>query len=246
MKKLIFILAFMLFFSPIIFTPNISVAQAENIYLRVINDETPFYLDNKGENLLFYLPYTYYVKIINYGKDYTHVECYGLSNTGLDGYVPNDILFDDGLEVINPYPDVKIQTAKTCVLYKNSNLSEEIQFIFPDRQLDYYGKYSFTNGENLYYVGYNSKLGYVKEQDVVPFIIENHPNPLTFLSHETPDETPTEQNQPQNKEEANNESLRWIIIACLIIAGIISIIVVVSKKPQKEKFSSYYDENEFE
>ena len=43
-----------------------------------------------------------------------------------------------------------------------------LQYIFPEREMIYYGKLSSPQGI-IYYVSYNDKLGYVKESNVYPF-----------------------------------------------------------------------------
>lgn len=249
MKKVIILIS-TIFFSFVSIFASLSPKKvnAENYYLRVINENTPFYVDANGQSLLFYLPYTYYVKIINYGKEYTHVECYGTFTAGLDGYVPNDLLFDDGLEVSNPYPNIELTTSTTCILFADFNLKQQQQFIFANRSLNYYGTYTAPNGEILYYVGYNERLGYVKESQVMPFTIPNHPNPLTFIVPEE-EENPL----PENDNDKNMESyekvdpFHWIILGLLILAGLISIVIVVTGKQRNNKTAiSYYEENDYE
>ena len=65
---------------------------AQSEYRRVINDTTPFYKSTLDENPLFYLPYTYYVKVISQNDNFCHVEINGENGqTGRDGFVlPNN------------------------------------------------------------------------------------------------------------------------------------------------------------
>jgi hypothetical protein len=94
----------------------------------------------------------------------------------------------------------------------------------------------------LYFVGYNSRLGYVKETDLYPFTVPNHPNELSFLTPEQPS------NNPQPAPEQNNDffSLKAIIVLCLIFAGIIALFIALKVKPEKNVAISYYDENDYE
>lgn len=211
-------------------------------YLRVINDSTPFYKNANETTPLFYLPYTYYVKPLGTVGTLTHVECYGNGGIAtIDGYVPTDLLFDDGLSVVNPYVVLELTTANTAVLYKDTSLTEPMQYLFAERQLKYYGNMTVGN-ERAYYVSYNDKLGYVKESDVYPFLIADHPNELTFLPQETPDQPIIE-----NPSETNDLfALKITIFVCLIFAGIIALIIALKGKPSKKIAVGYYDDNDYE
>lgn len=211
-------------------------------YLRVITEDTPFYQSPTDKGPLFYLPYTYYVKALETVDGFVHVECYGQGGiAGLDGYVPLGYLFDDGLTVANPFVVLEITTVNTAILYADSTLLEPLQYLFANRELKYYG--SITSGEeNLYYVSYNNRLGYVRESDVFPFSIANHPNELTFIIPEEP--IPEE--QPQVNSEQDFFTLKMVIIACLVFAGIMALVVALNKKPNKSVAVGYYDDNDYE
>ena len=213
-------------------------------YLRIITDDTPFYADKSAETPLFYLPYTYYVRVISRGELFSHVE-YGSGGAAIDGFVPTGKLFYDGLPVENPFPDVKTLTANTAVLYKTAALSDTVQFVFEGRELYLYGKYPSPQGKILYYVGYNDKLGYVKEEDILPFTIKNHPNELTFLPPE-PEPVPEPETTPEEKQKDPVFTLRIAIFAVLGLAGVIALIVALNKKPKPSPAASYYDENDYE
>ncbi|MBE5737405.1 MAG: hypothetical protein E7348_03300 [Clostridiales bacterium] len=244
MKKLCTLTAFLTFFINIttyFFNPTITFAQST--YLRVINNETPFYQNVNDTEPCFYLPYTYYVKVLDNFESLTHVEIHGKNGiAGIDGYVPTDDLFDDGLEVINPFLCLDITTAGTTVLYQDRYLVTPSQYIFAQRKLKYYGHISSENG-NIYYVSYNNKLGYVKESDILPFAIQNHPNELTFIVQPSP---PVEEEQYENT--SNNSDffgLKSVIIVCLLFAGLIALFIALGKKNDNRK-SNYYEENDYE
>ncbi len=250
MKRLYFLfLSLVLLFSGFS-APNIYAEATVNIYnapsyLRVINSNTPFYKNASDVNPLFYLPYTYYVKVLGEIGSFWHVECYGTSNTiAVDGFVPKDLLFNDNLPVLNPYLSLTVTTAKTAVLYAEPDLSVYTQYIFSERNLIYLGEYP-TNTEKLYFVSYNGKLGYVKESDVYPFLIANHPNELTFLT--PPEEQTPSENQNSNTVGLENYfSLKIIIIVCLIFAGIVGLFIALKVKPTRSVTAHYYDENDYE
>ncbi len=228
-------------------TANVNIASAESIYLRVINEDSIFYANADESSPLFFLPYTYYVKVLGQTGGFYHVECYGTDgNAALDGYVKKENLFDDGLIVNSPFASIKITTAQTTVLYADASLQTPIQYLFAERQLKFYGSYSF-NEEKSYYVGYNGRLGYVKESDIYPFTLALHPNELTFLPPEI-DQTLNPEENPNNNNQNSDEhfSLKIIIIICLLFAGIVALFVALNKKPSNNFVSKYYDENDYE
>lgn len=244
MKKFI-IIAIVFLFLPFL-TPSVYVkAETGFEYGRIITDDTPFYSDADGVNLLFYLPYTYYVKIAEKGEILSHVEMYGENEIPLiDGYVPTEKLFFDGLKVKNPYPSVTLDTLDTSVLYRDRNFSSPVCYIFSQRTLNYVGRITDANGNFYYYVSYNNRLGYVSEDAVAPFTLPDHPNELTFIpSQET--EQPTDET-PSDTTADDFFSLKVSIVVCLAFAGLTALFIVLKKKDKRSVAISYYDENDYE
>ena len=227
------------FYPPVKISANASTSE----YRRIITDDTPFFSDPEGINLLFYLPYSYYVKVLQINPVLSHVECFGTGGSiTLDGYVPTDMLFNDDQPVQNPYMEKKITSVSTAVLYSDATLSTPLQYVFSSRQLIYYGNATAVDGSILFFVSYNNRLGYVKENTIMPFIVDLHPNPLTFLQPEPEPEQPDE--QPTNTPTTNS-TLSIVIVVCLTLAGIVALFVAVKNKP-KAVNTNYYDENEYE
>jgi hypothetical protein len=252
MKKTAFLVIIMTILC--LFIPNAKIVNANYDlgYARIVNEETPFYSDDAGQNLLFYLPYTYYVKVINANENFYHIEYGGYSsNPIIDGYAPKDALLFDGLTIDSPYPSVIVSSSSSCALYESAQMSNPLKHIFKDRIIKPYGLNYANNGEIIYYVSYNDTLGYVYESDLFPFTIENHKNPLTFLTPEPEQNSPTispstPQQNPEN-EKNNFFSLRIVIIICLGFAGVLALIFSLRSATKKTPdFSSYYEENDYE
>ncbi len=220
----------------------------EQKYLRVITKNAPFYLsENKTEELCC-LPYTYYVLLLNETENFYHVQICQSGAPSIDGYVEKQHLFNDGLQVTSPYPNVNVTTAKPTPIYNDSSFNTIDSFVFAGRNLNYYGYVNKPDGKYAYLISYGDKLGYVKEEDLSPFSFENHPNPLTFLPTENPPlEVPTVDNSTAipNTPTSDNNVIKILVIGCLVLAGIIAL--VISFKPRKKSpATSYYDENEYE
>ena len=226
------------------FSFNVKPAYADALFARITTENTPFYPTESSTQPLFYLPYTYYVKVLRSGEQFTHVECYGDGDTAaIDGFVPTEMLFFDGLSVQNPFVVLQLTTVNTAVLYEDAALTKQTQYIFENRKLNYYGFVETSSGK-AYFVSYNDRLGYIKETDVYPFSIPNHPNELTFLTPEVP-ETPPIENSPQ-QSGSDFFGLKVAIIICILFAGVVALFFALSKRPDKKIAATYYDDNEYE
>ena len=230
-----------------IFSTPFSSVKADEKFLRIVDSNTPFYTSITDTEPLFYLPYTYYVKVLSNDNAFVHVECrIDDLSPAIDGYVPKGLLFSDELTVVKPYVNVKIKTLSTAILFEESTLTTPLQYVFADRELTYFGCYVNKGGINLFYVSYNNRLGYIKESDVYPFAIENHPNELTFITPEEPSiENPNATITPSNTEK-DLLSIKIIIISCLVLGGVVALIFAFKAKPNRYSSCTVYDENEFE
>ncbi len=244
MKKFIIFPLILLAVTILIYPLPLVTVKAADSYLRVITDDTPFYKNVADQTPTFYLPYTYYVKNLGSIDEFTHVEVYGQNGVAaIDGFVPTDMLFYDGLSVDNPFVSLSLKTQNTAILYADIALTQPVLYLFDDRTLSYYGKASL-DGKNIYYVGYNDRLGYVKEDNVYPFSIPNHPNELTFIVPEEPVVPPKNEQLDPTKDDY--VVLKAAIVVCLILAGVIALVFVVKNRPNKNVAISFYDDNDYE
>ncbi len=245
MKKLLKLLTISLSIITFAFPFAPKKVSADSGYLRVITADTPFYSSETDTEPLFFLPYTYYVRILKETLNFYHVEyCAENGMLGIDGYVPKDMLFDDGLSAETRYPEIYLTTSSSTVLYSDKELTLSEQYVFSGRKLSYYGQYLSPSGEVIFFVRYNNRLGYVTEEAVVPFTVPDHPNPLTFIPEPEP-ETPEEEPTITEKSTYKGETLRYLIIGCLAFAGIIALVIAFKNKPQRA-VNGYYEENEYE
>ena len=100
---------------------DVNASVIKGSYMRVINHTTCFYRTPQDTTALFYLPYTYYVKVLNKDGDYLHVECYGNGNTPrIDGYVLEQDLYFDNLLVIEPYLNLSLTTLSLKIFQRPS------------------------------------------------------------------------------------------------------------------------------
>ena len=240
MKKFIFtLIAVTLFFN--FYINEIPVYANQPSYARIVTEGVAFCKNPDGE-VVFCLPYSYYVKVLQVGYPYSHVEVYGENDQGstLDGFVLTSELVLDNFGIDKPYLDLVITTATTTNLYQNANLTKIERSIFEGRKLIYYGYLLDDFGEYVYYVKYNDQVGYVKESYITPFTIPLHEIPIVIEPEPLP-ETPPETPKPQK----NLDALKIAIILCLSLAGVI--VLVAFFKPKKQVvLTNYYDENDYE
>ncbi len=244
MKRILYILLiiFLLF-------PKSYVKADSGTYYRIIKEDAKLYETTSKKTVLFILPYTYYVKVLGEKGDLYKIEIYGEdSSPSFFGYTEKENLMLETLEVFNPYPNIEITTSNSTILYSDGKCTDKLNYIFPDRNLTYYGKVINNDMTTSYLVVYGEKLGYIKEDAVYPFTVSYHPNPLTFLVEEEEEVQETVKKE-ENKEEtnySNNDLLKIGIISCLIVAGVLGLYVALRKKEKKAKTVNYYDENEYE
>ena len=241
MKKFIFTLLFcaMVFNSCFCVATN-SFAYEDN-YGRVVTEGVGFYKNPNPTDLVFYLPYSYYVKVLEVGEPYSLVEVYGKNDQGvtLDGYVLTSEILLDNYGIERPFLDLTVTTATTTNLYADANLSRISRSIFEGRKLTYYGYILDDFGGYIYFVKYNDQTGYVKESAIAPFTVPLHEIPVIIESPEPPEETPLPQ------QNSSLDGLKTAIIVCLCLASII--IAVAFFKPKKQPtVINYYDENDYE
>ncbi len=245
MKK---ILIFTILISVVIHTFPIRQAYADtNKYLRITDETAGFYSNQSMTDFICCLPYTYYVKILEDLGDVCHVQCYdGTGAPALDGYMNKSDLFSDDLDKSSPYCVKKIKTSTTTPFYTSLNSNEPTMHIFKDRELNYYGFVLNPNGSIYYFVNYNGKAGYVNEEFITPFTINNHPNPLSFIIPEVEQETPTPEENVPKKEDTEimteQNIIRMVVILLIIIAGFIA--VFISRNPKKRNYTEYTDSDE--
>lgn len=241
MKKIVLFL--ILIFLPL---PNIHVKAESSSYYRVIKENANFYETIDKSSVLFILPYTYYVKVLGEKGNLYKIEVYGEgSSPSFFGYTEKENLMLETMEVLSPYPNVQITTAMSTILYSDSYCTDKLNYIFPERNLTYYGSVENIDGSLSYLILYGDKLGYIKESAVYPFTFPNHPNPLTFLKEEENTETLATDTE-EKTNYSNNDLIKIGIFCSLLVAGILGLYVALRKKDKKTKTVNYYDENEYE
>ena len=190
-RPALFTFYFLLFTLTVIFTSRLSPLTplaAEDIpYARVLKDNVCFYKSADERSALFYVPPTYYVKIIGESGDYFNVE-YQYSNqyyTALFGYVKKSEV--NIAKTMPSYPVyagavLRIVANSAEITEKAEDGSPAIASALKEQEVSYYGRvYNGVNKTYYYYVKFYNIFGYVKSQSCSAADIANHPDPLINL-----------------------------------------------------------------
>lgn len=207
-----------------------SVYATAEVYSQCKTDNVKFYKDSTIESFMFFLPKSYYVKVLNEGATFTHVECYGQNVLApyIDGYILTaDLQIVDNVPE-NPYLNFSIQTANSTNLYTDANFTSVVCHVFENRSLIYYGHAYDKTGNYIYYVFYNNRYGYVLESDIIPFTVPLH---ATFVSDEIP-VTNTETNVV-----STDKNVSVTLIICFCLSGLIIFASLI--KPKQDRGANY-------
>lgn len=221
-------------------------ARAYDSFGRAIERDVGFYKDPQASELLFYLPFTYYVRIAEKGETVSRAELFAgdYSTPAIDGYVYTDSLYYDGTSPETPYCELTLTTAAPAGFYADAAATVLVRHIFENRALKFYGYTYDAEGNYVYFVDYNGELGYVREECVVPFEIAPHPAPLP--QPEEP-ETPQTPETPPEGGGALSTGLKIAVIVALVLA--VAVILAFSVRPHNKKpeepFEENYSDNEY-
>ena len=217
-------------------------ADAYSAYGRVIERDVGFYKDPQAEQLLFYLPYTYYVKIDEKSQSVSRAElfCGEYSTPAIDGYVFTDDFYYEESVPVSPFYEKVLTTASSAGFYADAGCTRLTRHIFENRSLKYYGYAYDAVGNYVYFVDYNDELGYVREECIVPFEFTPHPAPLPV--EESPVTTPPE-DDPQ--PEGDNTGLKIAIVASLALAVAVILLFSVRPSAKKDRSEDIDQDNDF-
>lgn len=153
-------------------------AQASTEYARVLNEETPFYSDPDLRSVKFYLPYSYFVRVVNEGVDATRV-CYmeNYDAPAREGYIKTCDLFVCDYTPEAPYPNLKLILKSDEVLFSNPADKTARVVLSVGDSAYYYGELPVSS-EIFYYVYSGIYVGYVRKNAFFEHTLSLHPQPL--------------------------------------------------------------------
>ncbi len=239
-KKLI-ILGILPFYIFILLLPTSKVRASSESYARILCIDAVVYQDANFTHPIFTLPYSYYVKIEGSTNNSTKI-LFGNGDGScpqITGYVDTNKLTLVDYVPINPYPQIKVSTDVSDVLFYDFEQNKPYFNVPMSEVMYYYGEINNLDA-TLCYVYYSKKLGYIDKSSLNPFSVPLHIDEIKINGEggasdgENLDAKPT----PSN---AIGENLQIVIIVGI---SIISISVVYFLfKPSKNKTDE--EQNEF-
>ncbi len=193
-KKVVALILLLCVFS-ISLLPSFNCALAEDSFC-CVKDEGVFLFSSQtldGDSILFEIPKTYFVKIVEEKESCFFVE-YAESKDGFSkvfGYVKKE-----GLEkssALSPlFPNLKISTIANTKVFNDPSLNSEVAFsLFKGQEVNFYGK---SPDENLIFISFAGNFGYADISNFESFNIQNHPNfkePVPSITPSTSTERPS-------------------------------------------------------
>lgn len=246
MKKLIFITLIILT-AFTINTPK-SSAKASVNYAMVITENACFWSDASQKYLKFYLPYSYFVKVVTVGAEYSrviymdgdknHPEC--------EGYVKTSDLNFEISPSDSPYPKLTLFCETSDVLFSDVEIKSPLTVINKNTQAIYYGEITH-DAENYVFVYANGYAGYVRKSAFSSFSLPTHES-LAELISRNESEKSTNGSQPNEIKSENTFDVfgvKTIIIAVALIVLLCFIYVILRPdKSLKSEHSFFKDYDE--
>lgn len=229
-----------------------TVTASEEKWARIENENTPFYADYGCTMVKFYLPYTYFIKVISTGEDATRV-VYMDDSLVLplrEGYVKTcDIYLFDGTPP-NPYPEMSIKITADEILFADSKKQYPKTVLTYGDSATYYGELPI-DGEIFCYVYCNGYIGYVRKSAFTPFELPPHELPLRSeelpAEGETNSSLPVDSLTPQTPAPVTtvDSTMRVVIIVAIALVCISVIYLLFRPAPARTKLATWQDEEDF-
>ncbi len=223
-------------------------ALAAQEYAMVVTEDACFYSDASCRYVKFNLPFSYFVKIVSVGSDYSRVIYMDQSTSHplSEGYVANvDLDFSITL-TSSPYPSLTLTAQTDDVLFADTEKSKPLAVISAKTEAVYYGKLT-VGGETYLYVYSGGFVGYVRESCFGAYELPVHPDAKQLEKQE---ETSTsEADEPQITTATSSavsieKPLEAVIFAVIIIAALCLIYIVLRPDKSLKSEHSYFDDND--
>ncbi len=222
-------------------TQIIKVNASNESYARILCNDAIVYQDANLSEPIFVLPYSYYVKIESQNQNSIRIS-FGNSDgiyPQIVGYVSLDKLTIVDYIPISPYPQIKVSTDVSDVLFNDFEQKNPYFNVAMNEVMFYYGEIK-NQDKTLCYVYYLKKLGYIDKSSLNPFSVPLHPDEIKIQEEGGANDGEGE-NLSQTPSNAIGENLQIVIIVGI---SIISISVVYFLfKPSKNKVND--EQNEF-
>ncbi len=219
-------------------TDKISARAQTYEYARVLNENTPFYSDPNCKILKFYLPYSYFVRIIKTGTEYTRVIY--MENAlapAREGYVKTADLYVCDYLPENPYPQLKLTLKNDEILFSNPAEGDALVVLTAGNCAYYYGE-TQIGGDSFYYVFSGVYVGYVRKDAFYAHSLAPHPKELPVEEPDQSKQGQSSANEVQSEPDNSSSDGNALLSAVIIIAvSLITISVIYALfRPERKTF----------
>ena len=229
MKKLIIIILslFLIFIT----LPKNKVALADETYAMVITENASFYSDASQKYEKFYLPYSYFVKVIEIGAEFSRVLYMDDSKNypQSEGYVKTSDLNFSVNPNSNPYPKITLSCEISDVLFSNAENLTPLTVINQNTPAIFYGELPI-NGETYLYVYANGYAGYVRKSSFSQFTVPPHESLKTLIDNnddkDSSDLTSQAPNDTTTQALNDNQIVKTIVIAIVLILVLVFVVFI--------------------
>ena len=235
-------------YSPTFIKSNTVLAESIT-WGRILNENTPFYSDGSLKIVKFYLPFSYFVKVINTGDDATRVIYMdGQSTLPLrEGYIKTcDLHIFDGIPT-NPYPQIRIKITADEILFADSAKQFPKTVLTSGDEATYYGELTADN-EKFCYVYCNGFIGYVRKSAFAPFEVPLHETPIKIEEPPSSSESvilPSDSTVNIQSITAIDSTLRIVIIIAVAVTCISVLYLLFKPRNAEPKVAAWQDYDEF-
>lgn len=238
-----FLCAALLFFMPS--GINAAADLEPYCYARVLNEKTPFYSDPNCKILKFYLPYSYFVRIIKAGDEATKVIYMENEQApAREGYVKTCDLYICDYVPESPYPRLKLTLKNDGILFSNPSSGEALVVLNAGEVAYYYGE-AQSSSDAYYYVFSGTYVGYVRKDAFFEHALPLHPQEIPKTEPDEPDfSEPTSDDRPS--DENDNSSLLSAVIIIAVSLITISVIYALFRSESKSIKRAAASDDEYE
>lgn len=246
----LFAFVFGITFGGFALSPQTANALAEVGYVRIVTPFVPLYRApvEHRDYALFYLPETYYLKVIDAQGGFYEVE-YQDGENGfpvLYGYVKKDAVSLDYQTPTPPlYQKQTLSVIKSCYVYATPHENGELlATALQGQTVRLYGAYPDKTGENVfYYVRLGHTMGYLPASVCTPPQNQPHPDPVITPSvsvSTTPSVAVSA--SPSVQPVKKTEVLKIALILGVCLAVLLALYTAFRPKKTQER---YFEEEDF-
>ncbi len=248
MKKLILLFLIISTFVSAVFSPPVlrstPASAALYTYARVVVSDAVFYADRSLSLPRFFLPESYFVRVISIDSDVCRVAYMdGAARPVKEGYVKTVALSFVAETPPVIYPDITLSVKNEEVLFSDLTSFTPRAVLSTSSSAVYYGETTF-GGETYVYVYASGYVGYVRKSGFSPFSVPllSDYRRVTEESSASSSQSGSSSSQNSEKSALGADTGKIAVIAAALIA-VVSLVFIVTR-PSKKNANAFYKDDD--